>query len=65
MKKLTVHPNLEQNKYYYDSILKELKYIGEDKNEHTFKHMFLNAQNIKIGLSNFETIELLTLNKLN
>ena len=54
------HSELKPNATFYDSILKGLKYVGVDKNEHTFKHIFINDSNVKVLLSDFETLSLLT-----
>ena len=58
-------PPLIIGRMYYDSILKGIIYLGENSNEHTFKHKFTNDKGNQILLSDFETLPLLTLNAIN
>lgn len=52
---------------YFDSILKQLKYIGENINEHTFKYEFeveIKGNKSTVLLSKFEIQTLMTLNEI-
>lgn len=59
--------NLIKGRFYFDSILKQLKYIGKNINEHTFKYEFeveIKGNKSTVLLSKFEIQPLLTLNEI-
>jgi len=57
---------LQIDAHYYDTDIDTIfKYVGELKNEHTYKHKFVTTKGQEINMSNYEVMNLQKVRSLN